>query len=126
RDGDVTLAESGAILEYLIERYGEGRLAPPRGSKEWLRYVYFMHYAEGSLMPVLLLALVIQRLSLLGLPARGFVRKNIENHLDFLEGELRDRTFLVGDTLSAADIQISYPLAAAELRAGLAKYPSIA
>lgn len=126
RDGEVTLAESGAILEYLIERYGEGRLSPPRGSAEWVRYTYFLHYAEGSLMPQLFLKLVIGKLGLLGMPARGFVKKSIETHLAFLEGELARRPFFAGDELTAADIQMSYPLIAARARAGLdERYPQL-
>ena len=126
RDGDVTLAESGAILEYLLERYGEGRLAPKRGSKEWLRFIYFLHYAEGSLMPQLYLKLVIYKMSLLGWPARGFVNKSVETHLRFLEGELEHRPYFVGKELTAADIQMSYPLVAAQARAGLdARYPRL-
>lgn len=119
RDGELTLAESGAILEYLVERYGKGRLAPERGTPEWVRYIYFLHYAEGSLMPQLFLKLVIGKLSVLGLPARGYVNRNIATHLDFLEEELADRPYLAGETLTAADIQMSYPLVAATSRGGL-------
>src|SRR5258707_10090980 len=61
-DGDKTLAESGAILEYLAERYGKGRLTPPAGTPERLRYTYFLHSAEGSLMPLLFMKLVFTRL----------------------------------------------------------------
>lgn len=126
RDGDVTLAESGAILEYLLERYGEGRLAPARGSKEWRRFIYFLHYAEGSLMPQLFLKLVIYKMSVLGWPARGFVNKNVETHLRFLEGELEHRPYFAGKELTAADIQMSYPLVAAQARGGLdARYPRL-
>ena len=126
RDGEVTLAESGAIIEYLLERYGEGRLSPPRGSAEWVRYIYFLHYAEGSLMPPLFLKLVIGKLGLLGMPARGFVNKRIAEHLAFLEGELADRPFFAGDALTAADIQMSYPLVAASARGGLdERYPRL-
>jgi glutathione S-transferase len=125
RDGDLVLAESGAILEYLIERYGHGRLVPERGSPEWLRYIYFMHYAEGSLMPQLFLKLVIARLSVLGLPARGFVNRNIRTHLEFLEGELADRPYFAGEKFTAADIQMSYPLVAAMTRGGGEHYPRL-
>src|SRR5690606_28868331 len=87
RDGELTLAESGAILEYLVERYGKARLAPERGTREWVRYIYFLHYAEGSLMPQRFLKLVNGKLSVLGLPARGYVNRNIATNLDFLEEE---------------------------------------
>src|SRR5690606_4588970 len=118
-------AESGAILEYLIERYGDGQLAPERGSPEWVRYLYFMHYAEGSLMPQLFLKLVIGKLSVLGMPARGYVNRNLQTHLDFLEGELAGRPYFVGEELTAADIQMSYPLVAAMERGGGERYPRL-
>jgi glutathione S-transferase len=131
-DGDKTLAESGAILEYLVETYGAGRFAPPPGSQNRLRYAYFMHYAEGSLMPPLAMKLVFtqlpRRAPLLTRPIAGaiaskalasYVDPQIERHLDFLEGELEHRPWFAGDAFSAADIQMSYPLEAAASRAGL-------
>lgn len=127
RDGDVTLAESGAILEYLAHRYDrEGRLMPERGTEAWRRAIYFLHYAEGSLMPQLFLSLVLRKMSVLGLPARGFVRRNLEQHYAFLEGELEGREFLAGDALTVADVQMSYPLVAATARGGIdARYPRV-
>jgi glutathione S-transferase len=80
-------AETGLIVEYLVQRYGPD-LAPPSGSDSYWRYKYWLHYAEGSLMPPLLLKLVINRLGLLGRPARPFVNTQLKLHLDFLEGEL--------------------------------------
>ncbi len=126
RDGAATIAESGAILEYIVDRYGEGRLVPPRDSEEeFLRYRYFMHYAEGSLMPPLLVALVVKKLGPLGWPARGVVKGWIKTHLDFLEGELEKRPYFTGDAFSVADIQMSFPLLAAK-RSGLdARYPRL-
>jgi glutathione S-transferase len=131
-DGERTLAESGAILEYLIDRYGGGRLAPKPGTPERLRYTYWMHYAEGSLMPPLLLKLVFDRLPR-GAPALirpiaraiasralgAFVTPNIERHLDYLEAELDKRAWFAGDDFTAADIQMSFPTEAAAARAGL-------
>jgi glutathione S-transferase len=131
-DGDRTLAESGAILEYLVEVYGTGRFRPSVGSRDWLRYLYFMHYAEGSLMPPLLLKLVFTRLpggapSLIRPIARmiaakalvSYVDPQLTRHLDYLEGELSDRPWFAGAEFSAADIQMSFPLDAAAGRAGL-------
>ncbi len=90
-----------------------------------MRYLYFMHYAEGSLMPQLFLKLVIGKLSVLGMPARGYVNRNLQTHLDFLEGELAGRPYFVGEELTAADIQMSYPLVAAMERGGGERYPRL-
>jgi len=132
-DGDVTVAESGAIVEYLVDRYGEGRLRPAAGTPEALRYRYFLHYAEGSAMPQLLLKLVFSRMETAPVPffakpiarmlARGaqktFVDPQLKLHLDYLESQLADADYFAGDTLTAADIQMSFPLEAAASRAGL-------
>lgn len=111
-------AETGLIVEYLVQRYGPD-LAPPSGSDSYWRYKYWLHYAEGSLMPPLLLKLVINRLGLLGRPARPFVNTQLKLHLDFLEGELSKGPWFLGETFSAADIMMSFPLEAARARAGL-------
>ena len=126
RDGTLVLAESGAILQYLVDRYGEARLMPGRDTPEYVRYLYWMHYAEGSLMPPMLLKLVLNRLGILGLPARGYVKRQLRLHLDFLEGELAAGPYFVGEQFTAADIQMSYPLEAAAARAGLnASFPRL-
>jgi glutathione S-transferase len=106
------------IVEYLVERYGPD-LAPPRDSDLYWRYKYWMHYAEGSLMPPLLLKLVVNRLGLLGYPARRFVDSQLKLHLDYLEAELKNASWFAGETFSAADIMLSFPLEAASHRAGL-------
>jgi glutathione S-transferase len=132
-DGDLVLAESGAILEYLVDTYGKGRFSPARGTPEWLRYRYWMHYAEGSAMPPLLLKLVFDQVGKAKMPffvkpvaraiaarARdGFIQPQIEQHLDFMETELGRSTWFAGDQFSAADVQISFPLEAAAARGGL-------
>lgn len=140
QDGSTIVAESGAIIEYLVERYGDGRLVPKPGTPERLRYTYFLHYAEGSAMTPLLLKLVFDRVE--SAPAPFFVRPiaraiankvkdglvlpQIRRHLAFLEGELASRDWFAGDEFSAADIQISFPLEAAAARAGLdAQYPKL-
>jgi glutathione S-transferase len=111
-------AESGAITEGLIDLLGNGKLAPPRGSAEHTRYQYFLHYAEGSLMPPLLLGLVLGKMGPLGWPARPYDKSQVKLHLDFLEGELTT-PFFVGDELTGADIMMSFPLEAALARVGL-------
>jgi glutathione S-transferase len=132
-DGERTIAESGLILEYLVERYGAGKLAPPPGSEERLRYRYWMHYAEGSAMPPLLLKLVFDRIEQGPMPffirplARGiarqvkqsFITPQLKLHLDYLESELGKAEWFVGNEFTAADIQLSFPLEAAALRGGL-------
>lgn len=117
-DGRV-MAESGAIVEVLVERHAAGRLAPERGTPAWERYVYWLHYAEGSMMPPLLLKLVLSKMGPLGWPARGYVDGQLKTHLDFVEGELGRSKFFAGDDFTAADIQMSFPVEAATVRAGL-------
>jgi glutathione S-transferase len=117
-DGGKTFAETGLIIDYLVDRYG-GDLAPPHDSDLYWRYRYWLHYAEGSLMPPLLLKLVTDRLGLLAYPARGFVNAQLKLHLDFLEAELAKAPWFVGERFSAADVIMSFPLEAATDRAGL-------
>jgi len=131
-DGEVTLAESGAIMEYVLEKYGRGRLMPRVGTPERLRYTYWMHFAEGTAMPPLVMKLVLGRMAK-GAPffvrpvARaiakkvndGFVQPNISRQLDFMESELSRSTWFAGNEFTAADIQMSFPLEAASARGGL-------
>jgi glutathione S-transferase len=117
-DGPLRLAETGAIVDYLVHRYGE-RLAPPEGGEAYWRYRYWLHYAEGSLMPPLLLKLVVNKLGALGWPARRYVDGQIALHLDYLENELTDRPWFAAGEFSAADIMMSFPLEVATARGGL-------
>lgn len=113
QDGEV-LAETGAIIEAFVERHGP-QLAP---ATAYRTYRYWMHYAEGSLMPQLLLKLVVDKLGPLGWPVRRMVREQVDLHLDFIEGEIGKRVWLTGDHFSAADIMMSFPLEIAMKRAG--------
>lgn len=132
-DGELTLAESGAIIEYLVDRYGNGRLAPPLGTSEHLRYIYWLHYAEGSARPPLLLKLIFDQIDKSPMPflvrpiARSivsrvkssFIEPQITQHLDYMEAEIGKSTWFAGNEFTAADIQISFPLEASAARAGL-------
>ncbi len=112
------IAETGAIVEYLVER-ADGRLGPPPHRDAVLRYRFWLHYAEGSLMPPLLLKLVLGRIPLIGKKVAQRIQPMIDNHLDFVESELASRPWFAGDQFSAADIMMSFPLEAARKRAGL-------
>lgn len=119
-DDALTLAESGAIIEYLVERYGRGKLAPAANTAEWLRYKYWLHYAEGSAMPLLVMKLLLDHFGLGESSASNqFVAPQIKLHLDYLEGELGKNTWFVGEEFTAADVQMSFPLEAAAARVGL-------
>lgn len=139
-DGNLTLAESGAIIEYLVERYGEGRFSPPPGaSPERVRYIYWMHYAEGSAMPPLLLKLVARRLESAKMPffakpiARriaqtmqsSFIDPQLRLHFGYIDAELAKSPWFAGDAFSAADVQMSFPLEAGSHRAGAKNLPHI-
>ncbi|GLQ48100.1 glutathione S-transferase [Dyella lipolytica] len=139
-DGELTLAESGAIIEYLADRYGAGRLIPAPGSTARLRCNYWLHYAEGSAMPPLLLKLVFRRVEAAPLPffarpvAKGiagkvqqsFVDPQIGLHLSYMEGELAKADWFGGVDFSAADVAMSFPLEAATARGGLDdRYPRL-
>ena len=138
-DDGLTLAESGAIVETLIERFGNGRLAPAPGTPDAVRYRYWLHFAEGSAMPPLLLKLVFDKVASAPMPffvkpiARGisakvlgsFVLPNLQRQLDFMEAELATRPWFAGAEFSAADIQMSFPVEAALVRAG-ANWPKAA
>ena len=131
-DGELTLAESGAIIEHLSDRYGAGRLAPAFGSQERVRYLYWLHFAEGSAQPPLLLKLLFDRVKS-GAPVlvrpvaraiadkalNSFVLPNIERNLNFMEGELGKTDWFAGNAFTSADIQMSFPLEAARMRGGL-------
>ncbi|MEO5667047.1 MAG: glutathione S-transferase [Bdellovibrionota bacterium] len=140
-DDGVTLAESAAILEYLVEKYDTKKLlSPSGGSPERLRYTYWLHYAEGSLMPPLLIALVFHRVETAPVPffvkpivkqivrkvEKQFIKPQLTTHLNYLESELTKNLWFAGKEFSAADIQLSYPLEAVRDRGGLdAKYPKL-
>ncbi len=131
-DNGNTIAESGAIIEYLVDTYGGGRLIPPANTPERLRFTYWLHYAEGSAMPPLLLKLLFglmpKRAPLLMRPLVNaisakalatMVNPQLKSHMAFWESELSNREWFAGPEFTAADIQMSFPLEAASGRAGL-------
>jgi len=131
-DNGNTIAESGAIVEYLVKTYGNGRLIPPDNTPERLRFTYWLHYAEGSAMPPLLLKLIFlmlpKRAPLLMRPVvnaiaakalNTLVDTQLKQHMAFWEGELSKSEWFASSEFTAADIQMSFPLEAASARAGL-------
>lgn len=138
-DGDKTIAESGAIIDYIVSTYGNGRLIPAEGTPERLAYTYWLHYAEGSAMPPLLMKLVFGVL-----PARSpalirpivsaiakraqesFIDPQLKLHTGYWEAELSKHAWFAGDAFTAADIQMSFPVEAAKSRAGVdQRYPKL-
>jgi glutathione S-transferase len=140
-DDGITVAETGAIIEYLVDRYDNEHLVPVKNTANFLKYRYFMHYAEGSLMPLLVMKLIFNKIETSPMPffakpiakkiaqkaKQTFIQPNLENHLKFLEFELQQSEWFAGNELTAADIQMSFPLEAATARAGLtaSSYPKL-
>ena len=109
RDGDVVLAESGAIVEYLVQRHGGGRLAPPPRSPEYPDYLYWLHFAEGSLMTLMLIALAMSRIpEAAESPVRRRVLDRMHAMLAFVDGELAGREYFAGG-FTAADVMMAFP-----------------
>ncbi len=132
-DGKTTVAETGAIVEYLLDRAGTSGLRPQPGTAEFLRYRYWLHFAEGSAMPPLLMKLVFDRIANTPMPffvkpvakaivkqvMAGFITPNLVAQLNYMEAELADRDWFAGADFTAADVMMSFPLEAAAQRAGL-------
>jgi glutathione S-transferase len=140
-DGDTVVAESGTIIEYLVGKYGDGRLVPEEGSEDKLAYTYFMHYAEGSFMPLMILSLIMARIEAAPVPfflkpltrgiankvRDGYLTESVRRNLDFLESSLSDSAWFAGDTFTAADVQMSFAVEAAAVRHDLGNdYPHLA
>ena len=140
-DGDKTVAESGAIIEYLMYEYDDGRLRPLEGTGERLAYNYWLHYAEGTFAPLMVLSLVLSRIDEAPMPiflrpvAKGITQKvrdayldaNVTRNLEFMDATLRESRWFCGEVFSAADVQMSFALEAAEVRSNLTdEYPHLA
>lgn len=139
-DGEITVAESGAIVEYLMDAYDDGTLRPAAGTPERRTWTYWLHYAEGSFMPLMILSLIVGRIETAKVPffvkpiakgiagkvRKGYLDRNVRRHLDFMESSLENSTWFAGENLTAADIQMSFALEAAEVRTDLeSNYPKL-
>jgi glutathione S-transferase len=137
-DGAHTVAETGAIIEYLVSRYGQGLWAPAPGGEDHLRYTYWLHFAEGSAMPPLLMALLFREAAKrspflvrpiarkIGEAVRSaYLAPMIESQLDLMETELGRSAWFAGANITGADIIMSFPIEAADARIGLAARPRL-
>ncbi|HTD06282.1 glutathione S-transferase [Undibacterium sp.] len=125
RDNGEVFFESGAIIEYLVRRYGDGRFAPAADTPDYNRYMQFLHYAEGSAMLPLMLKLYVGRLGEAGAPLHPRIDSELQNHLGFLDKELAQRDYFVGNALTGADVQLSF-VAQVALRGGRERFPNLA
>ncbi|MDO8179010.1 MAG: glutathione S-transferase [Undibacterium sp.] len=125
RDKGEVLIESGAIIDYLVRQYGNGRYAPAPGTPAYNRYTQFLHYAEGSAMLPLMLKLYVGRLGEAGAPLQPRIESELANHLGYLNAELNGRDYFVGDGLTGADVQLSFVVQIAVKGAGRDTYPNL-
>ena len=123
-DGALKIVESGAIVEYLCAKHGEGRLARPETSSDWPAYIEWLHYGEGSAMLPLMLHMYVMRLGEAGAPLHPRIEGEIKNHLSYVEGALNGRDFFVGDSLTGADVQMSFVAEVARAFGKLKDYPN--
>ena len=124
-DGARTIAESGAIFEYILEVHGGGRLRPEVGTDDWVRYLQWMHLIEGSVMLPYILNIYVGMLGPAGAPLHGRVNSEIDRHFGFLETEMAGRDFVVGNGLTGADFQLTFLLEGASLTGMLERYPAL-
>lgn len=125
RDGDEVIFESGAIIEYLVRKYGDGRLAPVSDSRDYNRYSQFLHYAEGSAMLPLMLKLYTSRLGEGAAPLQPRIESEMRRHLGFLNDALAGQDYFVGNELTGADIQLSFAIQMAVKFCGDDAYPNL-
>lgn len=123
--GEVTVAESGAIIEYLVDQFDHGELKPKAGTPAALDYTHWMHFAEGSAMLPLMLALYTSLLGEAAAPLQPRIVSEIHNHLAYMEGRLKQHDYFVGDRFTAADVQMSFVCEAAAVRGWLKDYPAL-
>ena len=121
-----TIAESGAIIDYVLRHHAAGRLAPPIGTRDYEAHQQWLHYAEGSAMLPLMLNMYVGRLGEAGAPLHPRIQSEIANHLSYVDQSLAGREFFVGDSLTGADIQMSFVPEVAKAMGKLADYPNMA
>lgn len=126
KDGELVLIESGAIIEYLIQRYGNGALVPAAGTAAYYQYLQWMHYAEGSAMLPILLRLYVGKLGEAGAPLHPRIHSELANHLGYMEQSLEGKTWFCGDEITGADIQLSFVAQIAVRTGGKDMYPNLA
>lgn len=124
-DDGQTIIESGAIVDYVIRRHGQGRLQPAQTSRDYDAYQQWLHYAEGSGMLPLLLKLYVSRLGEAGAPLWPRIESELANHLGYVDRSLAGRPWLLGNEFSGADIQMSFVGEAAKTRVNRADYPHL-
>lgn len=124
--GGRLIYESGAIVEYLCERHGGGSLVPARGTDDHIRHLELMHFAEGSAMTPILLALYTGRLGDAAAPLMPRITEQLGSHFSFMESQIGTSGFFMGDALSAADIMLSFPAEVAIAQGRGAALPKLA
>jgi glutathione S-transferase len=124
-DGDIRIAESGAIVDYIIRTYGKGKMMPAVGSADYEAYNEWLHYSEGSAMLPLMLNLYVSRLKEAGAPLHPRIDGEIKNHLGYVNSALEGREFFIGNALTGADIQMSFVAEMANIFDKLGPYPNL-
>ena len=125
-DGGRVITESGAITEYLCDRHGGGHLVPDRGSDDHISHLEWMHFAEGSAMTPILLRIYTARLGDAAAPIEPRISEQLDAHFAYMESRVGDNGYFIGDTLSAADIMLSFPAEIAIMQGMAPRYPKLA
>ena len=125
-DGPMTVIESGAIIDYIIRRHADGRMAPDPATPAYDQYQQWLHYAEGSAMLPLMLNMYVLRLGEGGAPLHPRIESEIANHLSYVEDSLAGRDWLIGDEPTGADAQMSFIPEVAKAMGKLPAYPNMA
>lgn len=124
-EGPLVLTESGAIIDYLIRRHGDGRLQPDPATPAYDQYVKWLHFAEGSAMLPFMLHLYVGRLGEAGAPLQPRIQSELANYLGYIDAALRDSPYLMGQELSGADIELSFVGELAKVQRMDAPYPHL-